>query len=91
MNMVSPAGAHQFNKNNNLIWLTNPESATETRHDQYNLANLQQPDRPPDKQRKTAGRAGTLLSGNIYSVAAIHFIYDITDSCASAKSVGGAK
>jgi hypothetical protein len=42
-------------------------------------------------KRKTAGRAGTLLSGNIYSVAAIRCIYDIIDSCASAKSVGGAK
>jgi hypothetical protein len=88
--MVSPAGAHQFNKNNSLIWLTNPESATEIRRDQHNLANLQQPDRPPDKQRKTAGRAGTLLSGNIYSVAATIIKYRIPDSPASQKHAGGA-
>jgi hypothetical protein len=44
---------------------------------------------PPDDKRKTAGRAGTLLSGNIYSVAAISYIYDIIDSSASVKCAGG--
>jgi hypothetical protein len=88
--MVSPTGAHHSNKNNILIWLTNPRSATKTRHALDNLANLLQPDRPPDKQRKTAGRAGTLLSGNIYSVAATTIEYRITDSPASQKHVGDA-
>jgi hypothetical protein len=44
---------------------------------------------PPDDKRKTAGRAVTLRSGNIYSVAAIRCIYDIVDSCASVKCAGG--
>ncbi len=44
---------------------------------------------PPNDKRKTAGRAGTLLSGNNYSVAAIPCIYDIIDSSASVKCAGG--
>ncbi len=44
---------------------------------------------PPDNQIKTAGRAGTLLSGDMYSVAATSLFYDIIDSGASAKCAGG--
>jgi hypothetical protein len=46
---------------------------------------------PPNEKGKAAGRAGTLLSGNIYSLAAIRYGYDIINSCASVKRVGGAK
>jgi hypothetical protein len=89
--VVSPAGAHQLFNIRYLVCLTIPKIPTAFCGVPRNLANAEAPDRPPDKQRKTAGRAGTLLSGNIYSVAAIHCIYDIIDSCASAKSAGGAK
>ena len=44
---------------------------------------------PPNDKRKTAGRAGTLLSGKFHSLSAIPSIYDIIDSGASAKCVGG--
>jgi hypothetical protein len=41
------------------------------------------------QQTKTAGRAATLRSGNIDSCGAIPFTYDIAESRASAKMVGG--
>jgi hypothetical protein len=51
------------------------------------------PDKPailPPRQEKTAGRAVTLRGGAFDSLAATLSYYDIIDSCASAKSAGGA-
>jgi hypothetical protein len=47
--------------------------------------------RPPDRLRKTAGRAGTLHSGHFNSVAAISLIYATEESGARANLAGGAK
>ncbi|PXW78176.1 hypothetical protein C7451_103284 [Blastomonas natatoria] len=46
--------------------------------------------RPPDQERKTAGRAGTLRGGNIYSGSAISLIYATGESGARAILAGGA-
>jgi hypothetical protein len=40
---------------------------------------------------KTAGKAENFRGSNFYSWAAMISKYDIIDSCASAKSAGGAK
>jgi hypothetical protein len=46
---------------------------------------------PPDPKEKTAGRAATLHSGNLDSLAATSSFYVIPKSRASQKLVGGAK
>jgi hypothetical protein len=46
---------------------------------------------PPDPKEKAAGKAGTLHSGTFNSLAAISSFYDIPESRASQKLVGGAK
>lgn len=46
---------------------------------------------PPDPKEKAAGKAGTLHSGTFNSLAATSYVYDIPESRASQKLVGGAK
>jgi hypothetical protein len=89
--VVSPAGAHQLFNIRYLVCLTIPKIPTAFCGVPRNLANAEAPDRPPDKQRKTAGRAVTLRSGAFFSCAAIFTVYRIMESAASAKSAGGAK